>query len=115
MVRLVEGVYSANIPQQEKRWSALRFLLNRVGGSIGGTCPGDHNVRLLLEQALMSAKAAAGLDHQPTIIEAKLWLRSLGEEGRSLASRVSRLSKARNDDAHPDPLLDLDITVLAAM
>ena len=75
LLHVLEDVYAASFPVHEKRWLALRGLLNQVGGSDAhDACLGDQNVRVLMEQALLSAKATAGFDHKPTITEAKCWL-----------------------------------------
>ena len=47
-----------------------------------------------------------------TVTNAKEWLRAVGES--KVASRLSRLSKMRNNQAHPDSLLLMDVTKVIA-
>jgi hypothetical protein len=66
-----------------------------------------------MEAALLAVARASGLG-KPTLTVAKEWLRRHGQPGQALASRLGRLSKARNVAAHPDLSLTLDIECLAA-
>lgn len=60
-----------------------------------------------LEEALQAVQQAAAMQIKPTVSEAKSLLAGRGATGRRLASKVGKLSKARNVECHPDvDLLD---------
>ena len=62
-----------------------------------------------LEEVLAAVSNAAGFQEKVGLGKAKEWLREQGDDGKRLASRVSRFSKARNVVAHPDVGLVADI------
>ncbi|CAK0789658.1 unnamed protein product [Prorocentrum cordatum] len=59
-----------------------------------------------LENVLRTIGSEAGLAGEPTITKAKS---ELGPRGKALASKMGRLSKARNSEAHPETALVNDI------
>ena len=68
-----------------------------------------------LEEALAAVGRLAGRQGKMQVPEAKATLRTLGDDGRRLASRLGLLSKWRNGRAHPDVCLVRDIEAVAAM
>ena len=68
-----------------------------------------------MEEALAAVGRLAGRPGKLQVPEAKATLRTLGEDGRRLASRLGLLSKWRNGRAHPDVCLVRDIEAAAAM
>ena len=50
----------------------------------------------------MAAQEVARTEEKLNVGKAKDWLREQGFAGRCLASRLGRLSKARNATLHPD-------------
>ena len=72
---------------------------------------GDHGGELQekLEETLHVIGISAGLVTKPSVTTAKALLRDRGPEGLPIASRLGRLSKARNTAGHPDTELKRDI------
>ncbi|CAK0834192.1 unnamed protein product, partial [Prorocentrum cordatum] len=81
------------------------------GGGQGGAGGG---LLSLVEDALWAIGRAAGLEGKPTLTEAKSRLREVGPEGAALASRLGRLSRARNSAGHPDVGLARDVAAAFA-
>ena len=71
-----------------------------------------EDLRVDLEQALQMVGKAAGKDMKMTMTGALSWLRSRG--AKSLAARLSRLSKGRNVLTHFDTELLQEIMVFAS-
>ena len=90
---------------------ALRRLCVKEASGGTSNAPkggGDSINRLPHALAAVHARAGRKLD----IPKAKQWLRTQGHGGQKLAGRLSRLSVARNSDAHPDLELADDIAKL---
>jgi len=111
----LDGIYQSQWPMVEKKRlaaMAVRYSLGppvevREGGSCGARPPVE-----MLEEALSEVQHLACLDKRPSITDAKTLLRRHGQAGTLLASRLSRLSKARNCAAHPDVSLLKDLGML---
>ena len=105
---VLEQIYEAQIPLSEQRLLATRAVAQRSGApqSEMGLISITH-----MEEVLTAIGKQMGKG-RVNVTEAKQWLRSFGKSGTELASRLSRLSKCRNYDAHPvvglvEDILDL--------
>jgi hypothetical protein len=102
------GIFAAEIPSQEKqRLSTLavhRFMSNDADEQASTKQVASMQ---LLERALVEVAKLAGVD-RCNISQAKSFLRDHG--AAHVASRLSRLSKVRNGNAHPDVSLLSDIS-----
>ena len=94
---VLEQIYEAQIPLSEQRLLATRAVAQRSGApqSEMGLVAITH-----MEEVLTAVGKKVGKG-RINVTEAKQWLRSFGKSGAELASRLSRLSKSRNLDAHP--------------
>jgi len=73
---------------------------------------GGDRLLLSMEEVLQAVGSAAGRGGKPSLTAAKELLKQEGPQGSALASRVGRLSKARNTAGHPDLGLIKDIYTL---
>ena len=119
LAALLGEVWASPMPVAEKRRLAFRLSLEVLHG--GGTAQGRAAAEIVeassgdegtgsrshlihLEEALLAVGRHAGRasGDKITIAEAKAQLRQHGPSGTKLASRLGRLSKLRNAEAHPD-------------
>ena len=63
-------------------------------------------------RVLTAIGASMGLEGRATVTQAKDALRRMGADGAKAASRLGKLTKARNAGAHPDVALLGDVRVL---
>ena len=115
-------VWSSALPLAERRRLASRVAIAALG-ACGGGCNDDVDARGSdaevptvdrMEEALCEVAALAGDGMEKLgVSAAKAVLRGRGVEGARVASRLSRLSKARNTVAHPDVGLPAAIRALA--
>ena len=116
----ISEVYRADISLAEKRRLAGRLAEAAMrgcqprpcvcDGAVAAERPDDHTG--LLEETLTSVAIGTGCLGRVSISQAKAALRARGEPGRLLASRLGRLSKARNGVAHRDAGLKLAVAEL---
>jgi len=107
---VLDQIFASAWPLAERRKlaaQAVRFSLS-VGGMESQATQIQSPV-VTMEEVLGGVQRHGKLDCKPSITEAKKLLRQAGPAGPKLASRVSRLSKARNVSAHPDVTLMDDI------
>ena len=114
LISVLEAIQRADIPANERRRLGARAVeaaLRLLAAAAGGTAcePSAVEPRLHFEDALVAVQAAAKTDEKLNVAKAKAWLRAQGSEGTSLASRLGRLSKARNAASHPDVSLIREI------
>ena len=79
------------------QWQAFE---SSRGVALGG--PGGGCLQRLEEEVLVAVAAGSGVAGRISVPEAKTTLRRCGPGGRHLASRLGRLSRGRNAQAHPD-------------
>ena len=95
---------TTSVPLNERRRLAGRLLALRLaqasGSSLSPMASFEAEQLSDYEDILFSAGQALGMTTKPTITAVKASLRQRG--GHQLASRLGRLSKARNTTAHPD-------------
>ena len=95
---------TTSVPLNERRRLAGRLLALRLaqasGSSLSPMASFEAEQLSDYEDILFSAGQALGMTTKPTITAVKTSLRQRG--GHQLASRLGRLSKARNTTAHPD-------------
>ena len=95
---------TTSVPLNERRRLAGRLLALRLaqasGISLSPMASFEAEQLSDYEDILFSAGQALGMTTKPTITAVKTSLRQRG--GHQLASRLGRLSKARNTTAHPD-------------
>ena len=105
---VLEGIWAAQIPLAERRRLCARTASVLVLGAHVDTENTCSSVAAM-EEALHAVADLAGKP-RINIVDAKDWLRQHGgATGKSLASRLAKLSKARNVAAHPDTSLVGDI------
>ena len=105
---VLEGIWAAQIPLAERRRLCARTASVLVLGAHVDTENTCSSV-VAMEEALHAVADRAGKP-RINIVDAKDWLRQHGgATGKSLASRLAKLSKARNVAAHPDTSLVGDI------
>ena len=113
LVEVLNAIYAAAIPAADRR----RLSSQAVGHAMRAeACPSASpcsSPTELLEEALHAVAKVGNMPHKPTITAAKTWLRSVNG-GTPVASRIGRLSKGRNVQAHPDITIIRDIESLAA-
>ena len=109
----ITEIFAADIGLEEKRSLACHAVRVSLGVPSEKRQPHGKEIAYL-EEALMAISEVSEFDGKISIGRAKQWLRSRGVHGALLASRVSRLSKARNALAHPDCALIRDIKAVAA-
>ena len=114
LISVLEAIQRADIQANERRRLGARAVeaaLRLLAAAAGGTAcePSAVEPRLHFEDALVAVQAAAKTDEKLNVAKAKAWLRAQGSEGTSLASRLGRLSKARNAASHPDVSLIREI------
>ena len=108
--QLLEEIFSARIPEDKQTLLACRALDRVKIGQAAIAVEGDSRIGQF--EAVLSTVSKLSGHAKPSVTGAKEWLRSHGEAGQRLASRVSRLSKSRNAQAHPDVGLLQDILEL---
>ena len=105
---VLEGIWAAQIPLAERRRLCARtasVLVLGVHVDTENTCGSVA----AMEEALHAVADLAGKP-RINIVDAKDWLRQHGgATGKGLASRLAKLSKARNVAAHPDVSLVGDL------
>jgi hypothetical protein len=116
---VLEAIHRADIPAAERRRlgaCAVEAALHSPGGRQGEAVglPSVVESRLHFEEALVAVREAAQTEEKFNVASAKGWLRENGSAGRGLASRLGRLSKARNATSHPDVSLIREIRRLVA-
>jgi hypothetical protein len=96
LARILEQIYAARIPLSEQR-----FLASRAIAQIGHATQSEHSLLALahMEEVLAAVGKKSGKG-KVNVTQAKQWLRGFGKVGVGLASRLSRLSKSRNSEAH---------------
>ena len=108
LTALLVGLERAGLPAAAARrlqWVAARAFAEVMAG-LGRVCDGsrlpvaDPGLCTALEEALHAVSLGLGGGAKLNVSQAKLLLRQHGAAG--LASRLGRLSKARNTHAHPD-------------
>ena len=101
LAEVLAGIYAAPLPVGECR----KLAHGAVRLALGASPEASHELGsslLLHEEALLAVGAAMGHSGSPSIKSAKLWLRSQGAGGIECAARLTRLSRGRNANAHPD-------------
>ena len=101
LAEVLAGIYAAPLPVGECR----KLAHGAVRLALGASPEASHELGsslLLHEEALLAVGAAMGHSGSPSITSAKLWLRSQGAGGIECAARLTRLSRGRNANAHPD-------------
>ena len=114
---VLDGIWASQLPLAERRRLAARAVACQLQGGQGGGHAGSSDAGGEC-QALAEVLAEVGVRRglpcgTTTVSEAKAWLRHHGDVGKSLASRLGRLSKRRNAAAHPDGGLRLAVRALA--
>ena len=105
---VLEGIWAAQIPLAERRRLCARTAAALALG-VHVDAASDGLSVTTLEEALQVVAGHAGRE-RISITDAKDWLRQHGgNAGQKLASRLARLSKARNVAAHPDTSLVRDL------
>ena len=107
--QVLDGVWASSLPGAEKRRLCARAVTAPLLCGLGGGERGSAVERL--EEVLAAVASEAGKD-RVNVSTAKEFLRSKGDKGRLLASRLGRLSKCRNGSAHPDVSLLSDVQSL---
>ena len=125
LARILGEIWASPLPRAERR---------RIAASVAASCAHGHGLGwraaaaeapssapacgsiTAMEEALLAVGQLAGGPGASAlrITEAKSVLRGIGDLGCKLASRLGRLSKARNASAHPDVGLVKDILLLKA-
>ena len=105
---VLSAIYAAVAPLQEKQRLATHAV-NKSLAMEGAESPQRLHC-MWLEMALVAVAKAAGVERM-SISNAKAWLRA--HKADDVAARLSRLSKARNAEAHPDVKLMDDIAAMA--
>ena len=113
----VAGIWAAaGVPVAEKRRLAARAATATVfaaSGRLPRLDTGEPPSCERLEEALEAvSELTGGRGPRPIVSEAKEQLRRRGLAGRRLASRVGKLSRARNAASHPDVGLAREIRQL---
>ncbi len=116
---VLEAIQRADIPANERRRlgaraveAALRLLAAAAEAAVSD--PSVVEPRRHFEEALVAVQEAAQSKEMFNVVKAKAWLREQGLAGKGLASRLGRLSKARNATSHPDVSLLREIRCLHA-
>eukprot|EP00974_Lingulodinium_polyedra_P103256 9998265-Lingulodinium_polyedra.AAC.1 len=87
---------------------ALQAGPAKPGSDAGKEVEQETHTLVCFEEVLAAVAERMGRG-RVGISEAKTWLRGRGAAGAALASRVSRLSKARNCVGHPDVAIVRDV------
>ena len=112
LAQVLSGIYAATMPMQERQRLSTSAVHRSLAMGISGEVTASKQVDNLhlLEQALATTASVQGVARH-NITQAKAFLRARGEA--QLASRLGRLSKARNTNAHPDAALLKDLMATA--
>ena len=105
--QLLNEIWATALPLSERRRLARQVVTTAALGN--GANSEQAEAKAIYEELLDTVGKKAGLEHKPSIVEAKHWLRSRGSNGCRMASRLGKISKLRNLVAHPDPTLLKDI------
>ena len=122
LATVLDGIWASQLPLAERRRLAARAVASQLPGGQGGghasssddgaECHGTSIASLA--EVLAEVGVGRGVTcGTTTVSEAKVWLRHHGDVGKSLASRLGRLSKRRNAAAHSDGGLLLAVRALA--
>jgi len=94
-------IYKMELPQYEVRWLAKaamdRILVRRTSMAQEGM----GMAMITYEDSLWAVCEVEELEGKPDVTMAKEFLRRYGADGKKLASRLGKLSKYRNAQAHP--------------
>ena len=113
MASLVKGIYAGAPSQVEARKIAQALAGAAWCAERGRPVASAVSRNDLLESTLTALSRVAGCDDKFRIEGAKRWLRDgFGEEGRKIAGRLGKLSKARNSETHPDDMIIDEVKAL---
>ena len=116
LVHALRAIQAADLGPRlakEARWQALEVDRCHFAGPAWREDGGAAFEAISAQEEVLDAvRRAASLPGRPGIPVAKSWLRQQ-PGGSHLASRLSRLSKIRNGQAHPDVALVRDILAVA--
>ena len=105
---VLDGVWASSLPVAEKRRLCARAVTAPLLAGVPVRGDSGDSAVVRIEEVLVEVAKAVGRSRLD-VGAAKAILRSRGEEGKALAARLGKLSKARNASAHPDVTLAADV------
>ena len=99
---VLTGIQSAILPKSQKQFLLLRATERAQRGQVAERAPPPCATKEL-EDILQFVGVSSGAEDPVDIAGAKRWLRDHGQRGRTLASRLGKLTTVRNAQCHPRP------------